>query len=159
MKEDDANAETVDIEAVKGQISDQSTEKENFHSDDETTSEEQNLCSEPRLEVKGQETVDLFKIVFEAAQKPDKDNKELQSVLTYVLIGAVCVQVVWAMWFISYVVMARSDLSANMLQFVSLLVTAVLAEVVAMGFFMVKFVFRTPIDMMLDLLKEIIKKR
>lgn len=150
--------EGLDIKSVKDQISDESTEGEILVAED-TLPEEPKVCAEQRSEEKSRDTIELFKMVFEAAQRPDEDNKKLQRRLAYVLMTAVCVQVLWAMGFITYVVVKRSDLPSNMLTFVSLLVTAVLAEVVAMGFFMVKFVFRTPIDMMLDLLKDIIEKR
>ena len=150
--------EGLDIKSVKDQISDESTEGEILVAED-TLPEEPKACAEQRSEEKSRDTIELFKMVFEAAQRPDEDNKKLQRRLAHVLMIAVCVQVLWAMLFITYVVVKRSDLASNMLTFVSLLVTAVLAEVVAMGFFMVKFVFRTPIDMMLDLLKDIIEKR
>lgn len=150
--------EGLDVKSVKDQISDESTEGEILVAED-TLPEEPKVCAEQRSEEKSRDTIELFKMVFEAAQRPDEDNKKLQRRLAYVLMTAVCVQVLWAMGFITYVVVKRSDLPSNMLTFVSLLVTAVLAEVVAMGFFMVKFVFRTPIDMMLDLLKDIIEKR
>lgn len=150
--------EGLDIKSVKDQISDELTEGEILVAED-TLPEEPKVCAEQRSEEKSRDTIELFKMVFEAAQRPDEDNKKLQRRLAYVLMTAVCVQVLWAMGFITYVVVKRSDLPSNMLTFVSLLVTAVLAEVVAMGFFMVKFVFRTPIDMMLDLLKDIIEKR
>lgn len=104
-------------------------------------------------------TLDLFRLVFEAAQKPDESSKRMQGCLAKVLTGVLCVQVAWALSTISFIICKRPDLSTNMLTFISLLVTAILGEVVAMAFFVVRFVFRTPTDMMIDLLKDIVNKR
>jgi len=102
---------------------------------------------------------DLFRMVFQAAQKPDSGNKKLQKCMTIVLTVVLCVQVVWALFLITTIVFRNQSIAGNALTFITLLVSAILAEVVAMAFVVVRFVFRTPLDMMIDLLREIIAKQ
>ena len=116
-------------------------------------------CAQDAAELSGDERLALFKMVFEAAQMPDASGRKLQRNLAAVLTVALCVQVLWAIILIPVIIFIKSDLPDTMIQFISLLVTAILAEVVAMAFFMVRFVFRTPIDTLLDLLKDILGKK
>ena len=55
------------------------------------------------------------------------------------------------------IVFDKAVIAAGSLPFISLLVTAILAEVVAMAFVVVKYVFRSPITEFSDVLKELIK--
>lgn len=104
------------------------------------------------------EYLDLFRTVFNTAQKPDQGNVIFQRVMACVFTLVLTIQVIWSMVMISDIIANNSTMSENALSFISLLVTAILAEVVAMAFFVVRFVFRTPLDTMIGLLKEIIKK-
>lgn len=110
-------------------------------------------------QIKTDTGLELFRMVFDAAQKPDNENKKRQDILTIVLTVALCLQLLWALAVISCIIWHRANLPAQMITFISLLVTAILAEVVAMAFVVVRFVFRTPLDTMLELLKNIIDKR
>jgi len=102
---------------------------------------------------------DLFRMVFQAAQSPDKESKELQKKMAKVLTVVLCVQVAWALFLITTIVFMGRSIAGNALAFITLLVSAILAEVVAMAFVVVRFVFRTPLDMMIGLLREIIAKQ
>ena len=113
-------------------------------------------CEEPSSDGTMQ---DLFRMVFQAAQRPDSGNKKLQKNMTIVLTVVLCVQVVWALFLITTIVFRNQSITGNALTFITLLVSAILAEVVAMAFVVVRFVFRTPLDMMIDLLREIIAKQ
>ena len=116
-------------------------------------------CVPETAGLSGDERLALFKMVFEAAQMPDANGRRLQRNLAAVLTAALCVQVLWAITLIPVIIFIKSDLPDAMIQFITLLVSAILAEVVAMAFFMVRFVFRTPIDTMLELLKDILGKK
>ena len=126
---------------------------------DEQKGETGRPCDADASGLSGDERLALFKMVFEAAQMPDTSGRRLQRNLAAVLTAALCVQVLWAIVLIPVIIFIKSDLPDTMIQFISLLVTAILAEVVAMAFFMVRFVFRTPIDTMLELLKDILGKK
>lgn len=104
------------------------------------------------------ESLELFRIVFNTAQKPDEGNVKFQRGMAITFTVILGVQVVWSMVMISFIIFMNSSMSTNALTFISLLVTAILAEVVAMAFVVVRFVFRTPLDTMIELLKEIIRK-
>ena len=120
---------------------------------------EQTFCAKVDGNSNEDQTLELFRLVFRAAQKPDPDSRKLQVRLSWVLTGALCVQVIWALILISVIIAQNSSIAANALTFITLLVTAILAEVVAMAFVVVRFVFRTPLDTMIDLLKDIVNKQ
>lgn len=101
-------------------------------------------------------TVYLFRMVFQSAQKPDDDRKKQQSRLTWILTCILIAQVLWAMVLIPLIIFNKNVISSASLPFLSLLITAILGEVVAMAFVVVRFVFRSPISEMLDILKELI---
>lgn len=109
---------------------------------------------------KDKSMAELFEMVFQASQKaPNTDTTESQKNLTKILTRVLCSQVVWALVLIPLVIFLKPDMSASMSAFVTLLISAILAEVVAMAFVVVRFVFRTPLDTMSDLLKAIIDKQ
>lgn len=108
---------------------------------------------------KRSDTLEIFKMVFEAAQRPDTETKKLQKCMAWILTIALCIQVIWALVMIPIFVLNRDNMSSSMITFASLLVTAILGEVVAMAFVVVRFVFRTPLDTMIDLLKDIVNKK
>lgn len=105
------------------------------------------------------ETLALFRMVFEATQKPNDQTAEMQTKLTWVLVAVLCVQVAWTLVLIPVILYNQTAAGTSTMTFASLLITAILAEVVAMAFVVVKFVFRTPLDTMIDLLKDIINKK
>lgn len=105
------------------------------------------------------ETLALFRMVFEATQRPNSQTAKIQTSLTWVLVIVLCVQVAWTLVLIPVVLYNQTTSGTSTMTFASLLITAILAEVVAMAFVVVKFVFRTPLDTMIDLLKDIIDKK
>lgn len=104
-------------------------------------------------------TVYLFKMVYQSARKPDETQAKRQNILTWMLSGILIAQVVWAMILIPFMIFGQSIIAPNSLPFLTLLVTAILGEVVAMAFVVVKFVFKSPLSEMLDILKELIKRK
>lgn len=108
---------------------------------------------------KKSDTLEIFKMVFEAAQRPDNETKKLQKCMAWILTISLCIQVVWALVMIPIFVLNKENMPTSMITFASLLVTAILGEVVAMAFVVVRFAFRTPLDTMIDLLKDIVNKK
>lgn len=107
----------------------------------------------------GDQTLAIFETVFNASQKTDPINRRLQVGLAIVLIVALCIQVVWALILIPVLIFESHGIPSNVLSLAALLITAILGEVVGMALIVVKFVFRTPIDVMIDLLKDIVKNK
>jgi len=98
----------------------------------------------------------LFRMVYLSAKelgKPQPMQIILAIVFTFILIG----QVIWALWLIPKIVFDMAIIESANLSFISLLVTAILAEVVGMTFVVVRYVFRSPISELIDVLKELIK--
>lgn len=104
------------------------------------------------------ESLELFRTVFNTAQKPDEGNVKFQRRMAITFTVILAIQVIWSMVRITMIIVDNSSMSTNAMTFISLLVTAILAEVVAMAFVVVRFVFRTPLDTMIELLKEIVRK-
>jgi len=137
----------------------QDSQEKCCHENNSESVKEQTFCAKVDGNSNEDQTLELFRLVFRAAQKPDPDSRKLQVRLSWVLTGALCVQVIWALILISVIIAQNSSIAANALTFITLLVTAILAEVVAMAFVVVRFVFRTPLDTMIDLLKDIVNKQ
>jgi len=98
----------------------------------------------------------LFRLIFGTTTKaaePQLMQIVLAVVFTLILVG----QVIWALWLIPKIVFDTAIIESANLSFISLLVTAILAEVVGMTFVVVRYVFRSPISEPLDVLKELIK--
>lgn len=147
--------ETLSTEDVMPSVREQSVIE-----DDETdlvrnTSDEQSKRCE---NCEKNSTVYLFSMVFRTAQKPDESRQSQQRIMMWLLAGILFVQVLWAMVLIPCIIFNERVIASASLPFLTLLVTAILGEVVAMAFVVVRFVFRTPISEMLDILKELIHR-
>lgn len=150
----------TDLDCVKKNIVAVEPQDEECNSQDYDEIEpERSLCDNDKGVYNQDQTLELFKMVFQAAQSPDKNSIKLQNRLTITLIVVLCLQVVWALGVIIAIICLNSSINANALTFITLLVTAILGEVVAMAFVVVRFVFRTPLDIMIELLKDIVNKR
>ena len=155
---------TATLDEIKKQMTNSDVESDHRESPldkcgDNSSTATTSECNQPCNDSRDDLTLELFSMVFKAAQKPDKQTKNLQIGMAWVLTGALCVQVIWALILITKIINQNSSIAANALTFITLLVTAILAEVVAMAFVVVRFVFRTPLDTMIDLLKDIVEKK
>jgi len=98
----------------------------------------------------------LFRMVYLSAKelgKPQLMQIILTVLFTVILVG----QVIWALWLIPEIIFNTAIIESANLSFISLLVTAILAEVVGMTFVVVRYVFKSPISELIDVLKELIK--
>lgn len=136
------------------EIEEATSDKELIDPEETDTSEKHNsiLCDT----CERNSTVYLFRMVFQTAQKPDEKRDNTQKLLTWLLSGLLGAQVLWAMILIPFIVFNQTIISSASLPFLTLLVTAILGEVVAMAFVVVRFIFKSPITDMLDILKELI---
>jgi len=100
----------------------------------------------------------LFEMVFQSLKKIGKPQQVMQTVLACVFTLVLVAQVVWALRFIPEIVLNETIIQSTSLPFISLLVTAILAEVVGMTFVVVRYVFRSPISELIDVLKDLINK-
>lgn len=100
----------------------------------------------------------LFQLVFKSSQEPDEWRSKMQTIFAWVLIGALGLQIIWAIGMITWIIIFNDTiLTSSNLPFISLLVTSILAEVVAMAFFVVRYVFRSPITELIGVLNEVLK--
>jgi len=99
----------------------------------------------------------LFKMVFQSLERIGKPRQIMQTVLAGVFTVILVVQVVWALMLIPEIVLNKTIIESTSLPFISLLVTAILAEVVGMTFVVVRYVFQSPITELIGVLKEFIR--